>query len=51
MGKNRSMTLEQRNRALGMPEAGMAMTHLARNIDVSHCKLHVFRQNSMQQDR
>jgi len=39
MGKNRSMTLEQRNRALGMLEAGMAVTHVARNIDVSHCTI------------
>ena len=39
MGKNRSMTLEQRNRALGMLEAGMAATHVARNIDVSHCTI------------
>ena len=30
------MTLEQRIRALGMLEAGMAMTHVARNIGVSH---------------
>jgi len=39
MGKNRSMALEQRNRALGMLEAGMAATHVARNIDVSHCTI------------
>ena len=39
MGKNRSMTLEQRNRVLGMLEAGMALTHVARNIDVSHCTI------------
>jgi len=37
MGKNRSMTLEQRNRALSMLEAGMAEPHVARNIGVSHC--------------
>jgi len=30
------MTLEQHIRALGMLEAGMAMTHVARNIGVSH---------------
>ena len=30
------MTLEQRNRGLGMLEAGMAVTHVARNIGVSH---------------
>jgi len=36
MGRNRSMALEQRNRALGMHEAGMAVTHVARNIGVSH---------------
>jgi len=39
MGKNRSMTLEQRNRALGMLEVGMTVTHEARNIDVSHCTI------------
>jgi len=39
MGKNRSMTLEQRNRSLGMLEAGMAVTHVARNIGVSHCTI------------
>jgi len=39
MGKNRSMTLEQRNTALGMLEVGMAVTHEARNIDVSHCTI------------
>jgi len=33
------MTLEQRNRALGMLEAGMAVTHVARNIGVSHCTI------------
>jgi len=33
------MTLTQRNRALGMLEAGMAVTHVARNIGVSsHAK-------------
>jgi len=37
MGKNRSMTLKQRNRALGMLEAGMAVTNVARNIGVSQC--------------
>jgi len=36
MEKNRSMTLKQRNRALGMLEAGMAVTHVARNIGVIH---------------
>jgi len=36
MGKNRSMTLEQRYRALGMLEAVMAVTNVARNIGVSH---------------
>jgi len=39
MEKNRSMTLEQRNRALGMLEAGMAVPHVARNIGVSHCTI------------
>jgi len=39
MGKNRSMTLEQRNRALSMLEAGKAVTHVARNIGVSHCTI------------
>jgi len=39
MGKNRSMTLEQRNRALDMLEAGMAVTHVARNIGVNHCTI------------
>ena len=39
MGKNRSMTIEQRKRALGMLEVGMAVTHEARNIDVSHCTI------------
>ena len=33
------MTLEQRNRALSMLEAGMAVTHVARNIGVSHCTI------------
>jgi len=33
------MTLEQSNRALGMLEAGMAMTHMARSIGVSHCTI------------
>jgi len=33
------MTLEQRNRTLGMFEVGMAVTHDARNIDVSHCTI------------
>jgi len=45
------MTLEQRNRALGMLEAGMAVTHVARNIDVSHCTISRLRTNSTQQDR
>ena len=45
MEKNRSMTLEQRNWALGMLEAGMAVTHVARIIAVSHWL------NSTQQDR
>ena len=36
MGKNRSMTLEQRYQALGMLEAVMAVTNVARNIGVSH---------------
>jgi len=36
MGKNRSMTLKQRNRALGMLEAGMAVADVVRNIGVSH---------------
>ena len=39
MEKNRSMTLEQHNRALGMLEAEMAMTHVARCISVSHCTM------------
>jgi len=39
MGKNRSMTLEQSNRALSMLEAGIAMTHVAHNIGVSHCTI------------
>jgi len=39
MGKNRSMTLEQRNRSLSMLEVGMAVKHEARNIDVSHCTI------------
>jgi len=39
MEKNRSVTLEQRNWALGMLEAGMAMTHVAHSIDVSHCTI------------
>ena len=39
MEKNRIMTLEQRNRALGMLEAGMDVTHVARNIGVSHCTI------------
>ena len=39
MGKNRSMTLEQRNRALSMLEAGMAKPHVARNTGVSHCTI------------
>ena len=33
------MTIKQRNRALGMFEAGMAVTHVARNIGVSHCTI------------
>jgi len=33
------MTLEQRNRALGMLEVVMAVTHEARNIGVSHCTI------------
>jgi len=33
------MTIEQRKRALGMLEVGMAVTHEARNIDVSHCTI------------
>jgi len=33
------MKLGQCNRALGMLEAGMAMTHVARNIGVSHCTI------------
>ena len=33
------MKLGQRNRALGMLEAGMAVAHVARNIDVSHCTI------------
>jgi len=37
--KNRSMTLKQRNRALSMLEAGMAVTHVARNIGVSLCTI------------
>ena len=37
MGKNSSMTLEQRNRVLGMLGAGMAVAHVARNLGVSHC--------------
>ena len=36
MGKNRSMTLEQRNRALSMLETVMAVTNVTRNIGVSH---------------
>ena len=51
MEKNRSMTLEQRNRALGMLEVGMAVTHEARNIDVATVQFHVFGQHSTQQDR
>jgi len=43
MGKNRSMTLKQRNRALGVLEAGMAVTDVARNIGVSHCTISHFR--------
>jgi len=39
MGKNRSMTLEQRYRSLSMLEAGMAVTHAPRNIGVSHCTI------------
>jgi len=39
MGKNRSMTLEQCNQALGKFKAGMAVTHVARNIDVCHCTI------------
>jgi len=39
MGKNRSVKLGQRNRALGKLEAGMAVTHVARNIGVSHCTI------------
>jgi len=39
MGKNRSMTLEQRKWALGMLETGMAVTHVVRNIGVSHCTI------------
>jgi len=37
--KNRSMMLQQRNRALGMLEAEMAVTHVTRNIDDSHCTI------------
>jgi len=37
MGKNRSKTLKQRSRSLGMLETGMAVTNVARNIGVSHC--------------
>jgi len=33
------MTLEQRNRALSMLKAGMAVTHVARNICVSLCTI------------
>jgi len=33
------MTLKQRNRALGMLEARMAVTHVARNIGVSYCTI------------
>ena len=40
---NRSMTLEQRNRALGMLKARMAVTHVARTIDVSHCTISCLR--------
>jgi len=39
MGKNRSMTFEQRYRALGMLEAVKAVTNVARNIGVSHCTI------------
>jgi len=39
LGKNRSMTLKQRNRASGMLEAGMALTHFTRNIGVSNCTI------------
>jgi len=45
MGKNSSMTLEQRNRVLGMLGAGMAVAHVARNIDVSHSTISRFRTN------
>jgi len=43
MGNNHSMTLEQRNRALGMLEAGMAVTHVACNIGVSHITISCLR--------
>jgi len=33
------MTLEQRNRALGMLKAKMAVIHVARNVGVSHCTI------------
>ena len=36
MGKNRSMLLVQRYRALGMLEAVMAVTNVVRYIGVSH---------------
>jgi len=39
MGRNRSVKLGQRNRALGMLEAGMAVAHVARNLGVSHCTI------------
>ena len=50
MEKNRSMMLEQRNRALGMLEVRMAMTHMARNM-LATVQFHVLGQNSTQQDR
>ena len=37
------MKLGQRNPALGMLEAGMAVPHVARNIGVSHCTISCLR--------
>jgi len=42
MEMNRSITLEQCNRGLGMLEAGMAVSHVARNIGVSLCTISRF---------
>ena len=50
MEKNHSMMLEQRNRALGMLEAGMAVPHVVRNIGVTIVQFHVFGQHSTQQN-